>query len=597
MNKKIDAVLKKYDRSALRLMDILIDIQDAQGYVSDAAVDQIALSLGIAKVDVEQTASFYHFIRRRPAGKYTVYLNDSVVAGMHGRDEVAAAFEKEAGCRFGSVSDDGLIGLFDTADIGMNDQEVAALINHVVFTCLTPDRVPGIVAMMREGKSVEEMLDMYSGGAEVSATMRSMVKSNIRKVGPVIFTGFTPGSALQKALTRKPEWVIEQMKKSGLRGRGGAGFPAGLKWEFCRKAQGDTRYVICNADEGEPGTFKDRVILTEKPQPVIEGMVIAAYAIGASQGIIYLRGEYKYMKKYLESILEMYRKENLLGTAIGGNENFHFDIRIQFGAGAYVCGEESALIESAEGKRGEPRNRPPFPVQKGYLGGPTVVNNVETFCAASHIVSRDAEWYRSLGTEDSSGTKVLSISGDCGKPGIYEVEWGVSIQELIEMCEAENPKAVQVGGPSGTMISSNQFSRKICFSDLATGGSIIMIGRQRDILRIVKRFVDFFADESCGGCVPCRDGNVILQKTMDKILGGHGVEKDLEEMQTVGGVMKCSSRCGLGQTAANPVLTTIENFKEEYDKRIHTDNDYDTGFDLAAAVKESCETVGRSPQV
>ena len=274
------------------------------------------------------------------------------------------------------------------------------------------------------------------------------------------------------------------MSKIRVRGRGGAGFPTGLKWEFCRKSKGTYRYVFCNADEGEPGTFKDRVILTEYPNQLFEGMVIAGYAVGSTQGILYLRFEYRYLKKFLEKVLEEMRAKKLLGKSIGGKDGFDFDIRIQFGAGAYVCGEESALIESAEGKRGEPRDRPPFPAEKGYLDSPTVINNVETLCSVVKIVLNGSDWYRALGTAQSAGTKVISISGDCQFPGIYEVEWGFNIHDLLEMVGAEDVQAVQVGGPSGYCIGPDDFDRTLAYEDLSTGGSIIIFNNSRNLQKM-----------------------------------------------------------------------------------------------------------------
>ncbi|MBD3344442.1 MAG: hypothetical protein GF401_05215 [Chitinivibrionales bacterium] len=593
----ISAIVKKHNSDPSRLMDILIDIRMEDGSIFNDAIDALSRELGISKVDIQQTVSFYHFFSTEPVGKYAIYLNDSAVATMKGREQVAAAFEKAAGCSFGEVTSDGLIGLHTTADIGMNDQEPAALINGVPFTNLTPEKAESIVAGFKAGKSIQDLVTDYGDGANASDLVKSMVNNNIRKGGPVVFADFEQGSAVKQVVSISPEEVIKEVKESNLRGRGGAGFPAGMKWEFCRKAQGDAHYIICNADEGEPGTFKDRVILTERPQLMIEGMITGAYAVGAQEGIIYLRAEYMYLKNYLESILDDYRSKNLLGKSIAGKDGFDFDIRIQFGAGAYVCGEESALIESAEGKRGEPRNRPPFPVTQGYLNQPTAVNNVETFCAAARIVVKGGEWYRKLGTDRSSGTKVLSISGDCEQPGIYEVEWGLSVKEMLDLCGVKDTKAVQVGGPSGTLVPAAEFDRKIDFTDLPTGGSIIVIDKSRNVLDIARNFIDFFAEESCGSCVPCRSGTSLLKSKFQKIMDGHGVEADLDEILSIGSVMKTSSRCGLGQTASNPVVNLVTNFRSEFDSVLKKDTDYDTGFDLASAVADSCDYSGRTPNL
>ena len=430
--------------------------------------------------------------------------------------------------------------------------------------------------------------------------MRTMIRPNIRQRGAIIiYDDYEFGRALQKVVTQTPEKVIAEIQRSKLRGRGGAGFPAGLKWNFCRQANNDGEaYIICNADEGEPGTFKDRVLLSELPSMVFEGMIIAGYAVGATQGIVYLRNEYRYMRPYLEIKLQEMRALNQLGKNIAGKEGFDFDIRIQLGAGSYVCGAESALIESLEGKRGEPRNRPPFPVQIGYRGRPTVVNNVETLCKAVSVIDNGADWFLSFGTGESSGTKLLSISGDCKRPGIYEVEWGVTVAALLRRAGATDVQAVQVGGPSGTCIDPSQFERQIAFEDLATGGAMIIIGEERDLLRdFVLEYMNFFIEESCSSCAPCRALTVILRNKLLRILDGYGTKQDIDELYTWAGYDRAANRCGLGQTAANPIITSIENFYSLYESIVKTDETYVSTFNMEQAVAESCEVVGRVPKL
>ncbi len=599
MIKSVQEIVRKYDGDPYRLMDILIQIQSGSGFISEEAIQEIAKLLNISQVDVEQTVTFYHFFTRKPTGKYTVYLNNSVVANMMGREQISTAFEKECGIPFGGVTPDGLIGLYYTSCIGMSDQEPAALINGKVFTNLTPFTVREIVHKMKEGMPVEEMVTSSFGeGQNRSDLIRSVVRNNIRRIGPILQDDYVTGTVLREQVSKQsPGEVIEVIKASNLRGRGGAGFPTGLKWEFCRKAEGNEKYLICNADEGEPGTFKDRVILTERAGLLIEGMAIAGYCIGASQGIIYLRYEYSYLEKYLNAMLEQARSSHLLGKDAGGIKGFDFDIRIQFGAGAYVCGEESALIESVEGKRGEPRNRPPFPVENGYFHKPTVINNVETLCTIVRIIQHGSDWFKSLGTKESTGTKLLSISGDCKYPGVYEVEWGFTINDILSMAGAEIPQAVQVGGPSGALIAPFEFNRILCFSDLSTGGSIMIFGQSRQLLKeVVLNFTEFFIEESCGSCVPCRTFPILLKDKLIKILNGHGVAQDIEDMLAWGQVLKVN-RCGLGQTAGNPILTSIRNFRHLYEENIQKDKTFDTGFDLRNAVIDSSEAVGRIPQL
>jgi [NiFe] hydrogenase diaphorase moiety large subunit len=586
---KVKEIIEKYEKNRRRLMDILIDTQAELGFISKDVTAVIAKELGLSKVDVEQTLSFYHFFSDKPAGKFSIYLNNSVVSNMMGRKEIVEVLEKEAGCKFGEVSSDGLVGLFDTSCIGMNDQEPAAIINGIVFTKLTPFRAKEIIRDIKRGKSLNDLIvESYGDGMNNTDLIKAMVYNNIRKIGPILSDDYKPGRVIKDILPKlTPEQVIEQVKLSNIRGRGGAGFPTGLKWEFCRKAHGATKYIFCNADEGEPGTFKDRVILTERPKLLFEGMVVGAYAIGASEGILYVRYEYKYLQNYLENLLQGARDRNLLGKDIGGIKGFDFDIRIQFGAGAYVCGEESALIESAEGKRGEPRDRPPFPIEVGYLGMPTVVNNVETFCSVVKIMINGGTWYRSFGTRDSTGTKLISISGDCKYPGVYEIEWGFNVNDILAMVGAENVQAVQVGGPSGNLIAENEFFRTLSFEDLSTGGSIIIFDKHRNLLKdVVLNFTEFFIEESCGSCVPCRTVPTLMREKLLKILNNHGTANDVESLIEWSKMMK-TNRCGLGHTAANPILSSIKNFRHLYDEIIHKDIDYDSEFDLGIATAEA----------
>jgi [NiFe] hydrogenase diaphorase moiety large subunit len=600
MKTGVQKILEKYGKDKTRLMDILIDAQSEFGFIPREITIQIAEELGMSEVDVDQTISFYHFFSSKPTGKYQIFLNNSAVAIMMGREDVAATFMKELGIKFNEVTPDGLVGLFETSCIGMNDQEPAAIINNHIFTRLTPFRAKEIVRDIKEGKSIEDMVVAdYGDGENRSDLIKSVVSNNIRKIGPILERNYKVGQAIEKITKMSPEQVIEEIKKSNMRGRGGAGFPTGLKWEFCRNAAGDRKYIFCNADEGEPGTFKDRVILTERPRLLFEGMVIAGYAVGATEGILYIRHEYKYLQQYLESILQKARETNYLGKNIQGKKGFNFEIRIQFGAGAYVCGEESALIESAEGKRGEPRDRPPFPVEKGYLDMPTVVNNVETLCSVVKVVLNGGEWYKSFGTAESTGTKLLSISGDCKFPGVYEVVWGFSVDDILDMVGAgkDNVQAVQVGGPSGAIIAPNEFNRILGYEDLATGGSLIIIGKHRDILTdIVLNFTEFFIEESCGSCSTCRIVPTLLRNKLTKILNARGVKQDIEDMIDWGKILK-ASRCGLGQTAANPILSSIKNFRYLYEEKIQKNKIFDNGFDLSLAVKESCRVTGRVPNI
>jgi [NiFe] hydrogenase diaphorase moiety large subunit len=515
-----------------------------------------------------------------------------------GRKEVVAAFEKETGIKIGQVTPDGLIGLYNTSCIGMNDQEPAVIINNRIFTKLTPFRVKEIIRDIKQGKNVDDMFSAgYGDGKNSSDLIKAVVNNNIMKKGWILDQNYKVGDALKKVLNITSEEVIEEIKTSNLRGRGGAGFPTGLKWQFCRNSPGDRKYIFCNADEGEPGTFKDRVILTELPMLLLEGMVIAGYAVGAAEGIIYVRYEYKYLQKYLEDILQKFMKDNYIGKDICGKKGFNFNIRIQYGAGAYICGQESALIESVEGRRGEPRDARPFPVETGYFNMPTVVNNVETLCAVVKIILKGSEWYKELGTYESTGTKLISISGDCRFPGIYEIEWGITLNDILDMAGATDIQAVHVGGPSGALIAPGEFNRKLGYEDLATGGAIIIISNKRDLLSdIVLPSMEFFIEESCGSCSTCRTVPRLLVAKLKKVIEGRVIMQDIDDMISWGKILR-ASRCGLGQTAANPILSSIKNFRNLYKEKVQKNKDFLTSFDLNAAIKDACEATNRIPNV
>ncbi len=577
-------------------MDVVRAVQAHAGCVSGEAMDLIAGELGIPRVEVEGVVSFYAFLSAAPRGKAVVRVSDCVPCRLKGAEEVMAAFERELGLRAGAVTPDGKVGLEWTACIGLCDQGPAALVNDVPVTYLSTDKVKEIARTLREGAEPVKLVRTLGEGKNASPLVHSMVINNVRRRGEVIFAPQTPGAALRKMIGMSPKEVINELKTARLRGRGGAGFPAGMKWEFARGASGAPKYVLCNADEGEPGTFKDRVILTEAADLLFEGMTVAGYAIGAEQGILYLRAEYEYLGRHLEAVLAERRKAGMLGNDILGRQGFGFDIRLQLGAGAYICGEESALINSCEGKRGAPRDRPPFPVEIGYLGKPSSVNNVETLCCAARIVEKGAGWFGEMGSKESSGTKVFSVSGDCQLPGVYELPFGLSVREFLKLVGGEDALAVQVGGPSGTCVGREGFERKIAFEDLATGGSMIVLGPDRDPLEVAEAFMRFFVHESCGWCTPCRVGNVLLLERLQRIRAGQGLPEDLAYLEELGATVKRMSRCGLGQTSPNPVLTTLQAFRGLYEAKLKRDTDgMSPTFDLNRALAEAVRVQGRAP--
>lgn len=384
---------------------------------------------------------------------------------------------------------------------------------------------------------------------------------------------------LEKALTKMtPQEVIDEIKESGLRGRGGGGFPTGLKWQFTHDAQNDIKYVICNADEGDPGAFMDRSILEGDPYAVIEAMTIAAYAIGAHQGYIYIRAEYPSAVALLEKSIERSREHNLIGKNILGTD-FSFELELRLGAGAFVCGEEMALIESIEGKRGIPRNKPPFPANEGLWGKPTLINNVETYANVAQIIFRGADWFNKIGTEKSKGTKVFTLGGKIKRTGIIEVPMGTTLREIIYdigggIINDKEFKAVQTGGPSGGCITKDYLDTPIDYDNLTALGSMMgsggMIVMDEDtcMVDIARFFLEFTVDESCGKCTPCREGTKRMLEILEKITEGNGTLEDIDRLEELGNIIKVSSLCGLGQSAPNPVLSTLRYFRDEYEAHV-----------------------------
>jgi [NiFe] hydrogenase diaphorase moiety large subunit len=577
----LDPILGRHGHDASNLLQILRELQDCIGYLPADSITYLADKLAIPRVRIESVASFYSFLNLRPRGEYRVLFSDNITDRMLGSSELMRQMCQQLWAEPGKLSEDGLVSINTTSCTGMCDQGPALLVNGRAITRLTHQRVQEIGQLIRNRTQLDEWpADFFH------------VEDNIRRSGILLNNTLAMGEVLRRALAMGAIKIVEAIKQSGLRGRGGAGFPTGMKWEGCRNAKGSEHYVVCNADEGEPGTFKDRVLLTRQADLVFEGMTLCALTVGAKQGFLYLRGEYQYLLKPLEAVLQRRRDANLLGANILGQPSFDFDIKIHLGAGAYICGEESALIESLEGKRGVPRNRPPFPVTHGYLQQPTAVDNVESFCQAAVALHMGAEKYRAIGTAKSAGSKLISVSGDCPRPGIYEYPFGVSVREVLQDCGAVNTRAVQVSGPSGTCIGESEFDRKLGFEDLPTAGAFMVFDDSRDMFEVARNFVHFFAHESCGFCTPCRVGTSMLKQTMDKIAAGHGTQYDLREIENLDHVLQTSSHCGLGRTACNPVLHTLKHFRPAYESRLKS-LDFEPAFDLDGALARARQMTGR----
>jgi NADH:ubiquinone oxidoreductase subunit F (NADH-binding)/(2Fe-2S) ferredoxin/Pyruvate/2-oxoacid:ferredoxin oxidoreductase delta subunit len=454
--------------------------------------------------------------------------------------------------------------------------------SKTVYQYIKPDMVRRIVDEHLAGGTpvrewlVDEAYDTFY------AKQKKIVLADCGRIDPEDTDAYHAVGGYEAARDVLTEWlpddVINEIKSSGLRRRGGAGFPTGLKWELGRKARGTEKYIICNADEGDPGAFMDRAVIEGNPHSVIEGMIIGAYAIGAHLGYVYIRAEYPLAVERLKLALDKARRRRFLGSKIFGTP-FDFDIKIKLGAGAFVCGEETALIASIEGLRGQPRAKPPFPVYKGLWQKPTVINNVETLANIPSIIRHGSKWYASHGTERSKGTKVFALTGKIKNPGLIEVPMGITLREIIEDIgggtESGKPvKAVQTGGPSGGCIPASKLDISVDYESLARLGSIVgsggMIVLDEDdcMVSMAKYFIQFTQAESCGKCVPCRVGTKRLLETLERITRGHGRTNDIERLEKLSAGIKSTSLCGLGQTAPNPILSTIRYFREEFETHI-----------------------------
>ncbi|HHV93684.1 MAG TPA: NADH-quinone oxidoreductase subunit NuoF [Firmicutes bacterium] len=480
-------------------------------------------------------------------------------------------------------------GCIGTCDLG---PLIVVYPEGVFYQRLTPDDAREIVnEHFIKGRIVKRLLYRPSEGAEPVARTSDMdffrrqyriALRNTGVINPEVIEeyiardGYTALGKVLSSMTR--EEVIDEIKRSGLRGRGGAGFPTGLKWEFAYKAPGDEKYVVCNADEGDPGAFMDRSILEGDPHSVIEAMCIAGYAIGAKQGFVYVRAEYPLAVQRLSKAIHQAREYGLLGKNIFGTD-FSFDIEIRVGAGAFVCGEETALLTSIEGKRGEPRPRPPFPAVKGVFGKPTLLNNVETYANICPIILNGADWFAKIGTEKSRGTKVFAVAGDINNTGLVEVPMGTTLREIIfdiggGIPKGKKFKAAQTGGPSGGCLTEEHLDIPMDYESLTQVGSmmgsggLIVMDENTCMVDIARFFLEFTRDESCGKCTPCRVGTKRMLEILNRLTEGKGEEGDIEKLEALAKYIKANSLCGLGQSAPNPVLSTLRHFRHEYEAHV-----------------------------
>lgn len=548
-------------RSAL--LPALHQAQALYGHIPEPAARAIGKALRVPLAEVYGVIEFYSLFYPQPIGRRVVRVCTDPACQLAGGEMVLQALSAHLQLAPGQTSADGEYTLERAPCLGLCDHAPAALVNQTALGLLEPGQAQAIL-----------MADQALPRSFVGGTSRRLTR-NCGGSKTTTLTEYERSgglNGLRKALTLPPAQIIAEVKASGLVGRGGAAFPTGLKWEGAAQAAGECRYLVCNADESEPGTFKDRVLLEDDPHQVLEGMIIAAYAIGAHQAYIYIRGEYPRAIQTVEQALEEARQAGLLGASILGS-GFDLQIELRVGAGAYICGEETALFESIEGKRGFPRLKPPYPTTHGLFGQPTVINNVETLCNVPFIVEHGATVYRQAGTEKSPGTKLFCLSGDVARPGLYEAPLGLSLRELLEgmgggMRAGKALQAVLIGGAAGAFATPDQLDTPLSFEGLRQvglplgSGAVLVLDSSRDLRQVLHSLGRFFAHESCGKCFPCQLGTQRQYEILQRVAAGATLPGDAERLAEVGWTMSEASLCGLGQTAAMAVLSALKLWPE-----------------------------------
>jgi len=576
---KFEQLQNRYPVKRSALIPMMMYAQDEYGYVTDEMVVEIAGRLDLQTVQVEETLAFYSMLRRKPMGKHHVQVCTNVACMLRGGTELLAHAKKRLEIGNKETTPDGVFSLEEVECIGACTGAPAIQVNYDFYESVTPrnfDRmiedldkgqrpapVPVITGALHERNKLETTLISKRWGIKDSHKIDVFLQNG----------GY---QALEKALKEMtPETIIEEVKKSSLRGRGGAGFPTGMKWSFVPKDSPKAKYVICNADESEPGTCKDRPLMEMDPHQLIEGIVIAGRAINAHHGFIYIRGEYRYVLDIVDVALEEAYSRGYLGKNILGS-GFDFDLLIHTGAGAYECGEESALMESLEGKRGNPRIKPPFPALVGLYGCPTIINNVETLSAVPSIILEGGETYANRGTPKNGGTRLLCVSGHINKPGIYEIPLGMNMKKFIEEVAGgirggKKLKAVIPGGSSCPVFKADEIDIAMDYDTIAKAGSMlgsggmVVIDEETCMVDMARRIMHFYAHESCGWCIPCREGTSWLKKMLDRFHAGFGRTEDIDMIGELSKNMLGRTFCPLGDAAAMPTISIVTKFRNEFE--------------------------------
>ncbi|HKS82188.1 MAG TPA: NADH-quinone oxidoreductase subunit NuoF [Candidatus Acidoferrales bacterium] len=597
LDAKFKELAGRYPVKRSALIPMMLYAQDQFGFLSDEMLEEIAKRLELNITQVTETLAYYSMLRRKPAGKYHIQVCTNISCMLRGGNELFQHVKTRLSLENKEVSPTGTFSLEEVECMGACTGAPAMQVNYDFYENLDPDKVDAIFEQLQDGKRPKPV-PVISGAlherhpAEVPVISQRFGIPNSHKID--VYMKHDGYQALEKALKQmSAEQIIDEMKKSSLRGRGGAGFPTGMKWGFVPKDSKKPKYVLCNADESEPGTSKDRPLMEMDPHQMIEGIIIAGRAIDSHQGYVYVRGEYRYVLDIVEAaIAEAYAK-GFLGKDILGTK-FDFDLVAHTGAGAYECGEESALMESLEGKRGYPRIKPPFPAVVGLYGCPTIINNVETLSTVPAIIRKGGEWYAGLGTPKNGGTRLYSISGHVNRPGIYELPLGYPLRKLIEdvaggMRGGRKLKAVIPGGSSCPLLSADEIDVAMDYDSVAkigsmlgSGGTVIM-DEDTCMVDVARRIMHFYAHESCGWCIPCREGTAWLRKMLDRFHEGGGRQEDIPLIGELSQNMLGRTFCPLGDAAALPTMSIVKKWRNEFEDHLQGKCAYKPAEMLASA--------------
>ena len=597
LDEKFKTLVSRYPVKRSALIPMLLYGQDHVGFLSDELIDEIATRLDLNRLQVEETLEYYSMLRRKPAGRYHIQVCTNISCMLRGGNELFEHVKKRLGIGHKEVSPSGTFSLEEVECMGACTGAPCMQVNYDFYENLDADKVDALFEQLEQGRKPQPV-PVTSGSlhqrlpAEVLVISQRFGVPDSRKID--VYLEQQGYQALGKALKQMtPDQIIEEMKKANLRGRGGAGFPAGMKWSFVPKETNKPKYILANADESEPGTCKDRPLMEMDPHQLIEGMVIAGRAVNANLGYIYIRGEYRYIIDIMDVAISEAYARGYLGKNILGS-GFDFELHTHTGAGAYECGEESALMESLEGKRGYPRIRPPFPAVVGLYNCPTVINNAETLSTVPAIIRMGGEAYANLGTPRNGGTRLYSISGHVNRPGIYELPLGFPLRRLIEEVAGGIPggkrlKAVIPGGSSCPLLSADEIDVPMDYDSVAKIGSMlgsggtVVIDEDTCMVDVARRIMHFYAHESCGWCIPCREGTTWLRKMLDRFHEGGGREEDIPMIEELSKNMLGRTFCPLGDAAALPTISIVKKWRNEFEDHLHGKCAYKPAEVLAGA--------------